>query len=94
MFAAQVWTYWMAPPLLAVALIFLIATLVGYHRKVALPQYLADQQRQLEAMSWKRQLQATASGQASTSSLRGRLGEQPRHEQSPAEPAEVVPRAA
>ena len=93
MFAAQVWTYWMAPPLLALALIFLIATLVGYYQKVALPQYLAAQQRQLEAMSSKHQLLATPSDQASTASVR-RLGEQPRREQSPAEPARAMPRAA
>ena len=70
MFAAQVWTYWMAPPLLAAALMLLIATLVGYYRKVALPRYLADQQRQLEAMSSQRQLQAVPSPQAPTESVR------------------------
>ena len=90
MFAAQVWTYWMAPPLLAMAVILVIATLVGYYRKVVLPQYLAAQHRLLEAMSSKRQLQGTASERAATASVR-RLGEEPRREQSP---AEVMPQAA
>ncbi len=48
MLAAQVWTYWFAPPLLATTLALVVATAVGYYRKVAVPRYLADQQRRLE----------------------------------------------
>ncbi len=47
--AAQVWTYWLAPPLLAAAVMLLVATAIGYYRKVALPAYLAEQQRRFEA---------------------------------------------
>ena len=48
MLAAQVWTYWFAPPLLVTALALLAATGAGYYRKVAVPRYLAEQQRMLE----------------------------------------------
>ncbi len=63
--AAQVWTYWLAPPVLATALMMVILTAVGYYRKVALPSYLAEQQRQLEAMAQSRQLQATSAAERS-----------------------------
>ncbi len=48
MFAAQVWTYWFAPLLLTIAVLTAMATAAGYYRKVALPQYLLEQQRMLE----------------------------------------------
>ena len=51
MLAAQVWTYWFAPPLMAMALALLVATGAGYYRKVVVPRYLSEQQRQLEARS-------------------------------------------
>lgn len=65
MIAAQVWTYWLAPPLLATALMMVILTGIGYYRKVALPSYLAEQQRQLEAMAQRRQLQVGSLAQQS-----------------------------
>ncbi|HVM01606.1 MAG TPA: hypothetical protein VM263_02970 [Acidimicrobiales bacterium] len=37
--AAKPWTYWMAPPLLLVNVLVLLAVLVGYYRKVAVPRY-------------------------------------------------------
>ena len=63
---AQVWTYWMAPPLLAVALALLVATSVGYYRKVTVPRYMSDQQRRLEVMTSRRHLQASGPGRAPT----------------------------
>ncbi len=48
MFAAQVWTYWFAPLLLATAVAMVIATGVGYYRKVAVPQFMLEQQRLLD----------------------------------------------
>ena len=47
--AAQVWTYWFAPPLMATTLLFLLATAVGYYRKVAVPRFVAEQHRRLQA---------------------------------------------
>lgn len=37
--AAKPWTYWMAPLLLVVNVLVLLAVLVGYYRKVAVPPY-------------------------------------------------------
>jgi hypothetical protein len=51
MLGAQVWTYWLAPPLFAAAVMLTIATAVGYYRKVAVPFYLAEQQRRLDAIT-------------------------------------------
>ncbi|MDP8974973.1 MAG: hypothetical protein M3N28_01105 [Actinomycetota bacterium] len=48
MFAAEVWTYWLAPPLFAAAVMLVVATAVGYYRKVAVPYFLAEQQRRLQ----------------------------------------------
>lgn len=48
MFAAEVWTYWLAPPLFAVAVVLVVATAMGYYRKVAVPSFLAEQQRRLQ----------------------------------------------
>ncbi len=55
MFASEVWTYWLAPPLFAVAVMLVVATAVGYYRKVAVPSFLAEQRR----------LQLTASAEES-----------------------------
>ena len=65
MLAAQVWTYWLAPPLLATAVMMVILTAVGYYRKVAVPSFLSEQHRQLEAMAQRRQLQANSPAQQS-----------------------------
>jgi hypothetical protein len=35
---AKPWTYWLAPPLLIMTLLYLIALSVGYHRKVLVPR--------------------------------------------------------
>ena len=51
MLGAQVWTYWLVPPLFAAAVLLTIVTAVGYYRKVAVPFYVAEQQRRLQAMS-------------------------------------------
>ncbi len=77
MFAAEVWTYWLAPPLLATALTLLIVTLVGYYRKVAVPEYLAEQQRQIEAMRTRHQLKPAPSAQPAALPLRRRSGGAP-----------------
>ncbi len=55
MLGAEVWTYWLAPPLLATALMLVVLTTVGYYRRVALPSYLAEQQRRLQAISSARE---------------------------------------
>ncbi len=47
--AAEVWTYWMAPPLLAAALALAVAAAVGYYRKVVVPQFLLEQQRHMKS---------------------------------------------
>jgi hypothetical protein len=39
LFAAQVWHYWIAIPLVIGAVVFGIATLVGYLTKVVRPKY-------------------------------------------------------
>ena len=44
--AAQVWTYWLSLPLLAAWVLLVVATGVGYYRKVVVPAYLAGQLRQ------------------------------------------------
>ena len=65
MLAAEVWTYWLAPPLLAAAVMMVILTAVAYYRKVAVPSFLAEQHRQLEARTQRRQLQAKSPAQES-----------------------------
>ena len=37
-----------------------ILTAIGYYRKVAVPSFLAEQHRKLEAMAQRRQLQANS----------------------------------
>jgi hypothetical protein len=39
LFAAQVWHYWIAIPLVIGAVVFGVATLVGYLTKVVRPKY-------------------------------------------------------
>ena len=50
MLGAEVWTYWLAPPLLVASLLLTVATAVGYYTKVAVPAYRAEQHRRLEMM--------------------------------------------
>ena len=68
--AAEVWTYWLAPPLLATALMMVILAAIGYYRQVALPSYLAEQQRQLDAMAQAHQLQAKRPARQSEQAVR------------------------
>lgn len=39
LFAAKVWHYWIAVPLVAAALMMVVATVLGYLNKVVRPKY-------------------------------------------------------
>ncbi len=43
MLFAKVWTYWIAVPLVAGAVLFVVATIVGYLVKVTRPRYPRNQ---------------------------------------------------
>lgn len=48
--AAKPWTYWFAPVLLIIALLFIVGIAVGYYRRVAVPAFkwrLQEEQRRL-----------------------------------------------
>lgn len=64
MFAAQVWTYWFAPLLLAAAVVMVVASAAGYYRKVGVPQYLLVKQRMLEHQGQLREKSSVEPSQA------------------------------
>ena len=54
------WTYWIAPPLLAAEVVYLLVLAVRYYRRIQVPHYLwiLQQQQQAEPRyPWARSLQ-------------------------------------